>query len=139
MFYNAVAQPGSANPTSQKGLLKYCRYARTANITALVSSAHSSPTSRRRRTQKRSGTFGAGDGGQEGSFSLALPEMYYPAEHEQAAGGNPTSHDENDDESPLPAKRSDEGREEGHDDGDGESESQKGVSAIVEAIDARSV
>lgn len=62
-----------------------------------------------------------------------------PPKHERAAGGNPTSRDANDDQRPLPAKRYDERREERHDDEDGESESQKEVRAIVEAIDARAV
>jgi hypothetical protein len=62
-----------------------------------------------------------------------------PPEHQEAAGGDPTSRDANDNESPLPAKGYDEGREERNDDEHGQSESQKKVRAIVEAIDARSV
>lgn len=64
---------------------------------------------------------------------------YGPAKHEQAAGCNPTSGDANDDESPLLAKWHYERREERDDDEDGECEAKKGVCAVVEAIDARSV
>ncbi len=59
--------------------------------------------------------------------------------HEQAAGGDPTSGDANADQSPLAAKGDDEGREEGNDNEDRDSESQKNVRATVETIDARSV
>jgi len=44
-----------------------------------------------------------------------------PAKHEQAAGGNPTSRDANDDQSPLPVKGYDERREARNDDDDGDS------------------
>jgi len=44
-----------------------------------------------------------------------------PSQHEQAAGGKPTSRDANDEQSPLPGKGYDERREARNDDEDGDS------------------